>query len=248
MIKVVFFDIDDTLYDHSYHVASAITVIQKEYLILQSYPTDYLIELSHTLLEEVHLQLLDGKISLEESRKIRWQRFLQKCGDPESELHAMEVANAYSRAYYQAERVTPGTIELLEALRKHFTLGMISNNLFDEQLKKVHRLGIAKYFDFFAISEEVGYAKPHPKIFKIALERAGVESHEAILIGDSWENDIVGARNAGIFPIWLNRKGISSPDPQISEITSFEPVQEVLDYILKEIPMPQITNPDPAKL
>src|SRR5437660_12576145 len=114
MIRTIFFDIDDTLYDHSYHISSAISVIRSQYPLLQNFSHEFLTDLSHQLLEEVHTQLMDGKITLEESRQIRWEKFLAECGDDDSNKNAMDVARSYLHAYYSHERPTPGSIELLQ--------------------------------------------------------------------------------------------------------------------------------------
>jgi len=245
-IKVVFFDIDDTLYDHSYHVHHAISALREKHSFLQEYSIEHLRELSHQFLEEVHERLLRGEISVEASRKIRWEKFLETVG--QKDIDAMTIANFYSRSYYEAERAVPGSIELLRSLSASYNIGVISNNLLEEQLKKMHRIGVSDYIEIFAISEEVGAAKPDPKIFETALDRAGVTPEEAIYIGDSWTNDVLGALNARIRPIWFNRKGIASYDPSIQEISSFEPKENVLSYIRSEIPTPQITSAEPAKL
>jgi putative hydrolase of the HAD superfamily len=199
------------------------------------------------LLEEVHTQLLAGEISLQDSRRIRWQRFLDECHDPERNHDPITISSFYLKAYYASERVVPGTLNLLSELRKDYTIGIISNNLLDEQLKKMRRLGISEYIDLFAISEEVGAAKPDPKIFKVALDRAEAKAGESVFIGDSWNTDVLGALHSGIRPIWLNRTGAISPDSRIQEISSLEEQDLILSYIRNEIPTPHITSPDPAK-
>src|SRR5947208_12469391 len=122
MIKAIFFDIDDTLYDHSYHVSSAIAALQSEYEFLGLYSQEYLVELSQSILEEVHILLLQGTVTPEESRRIRWQRFLRECKDARSEERAPEVAQKYASFYYRAERTTPSSIPLLQELKKKYAL------------------------------------------------------------------------------------------------------------------------------
>jgi putative hydrolase of the HAD superfamily len=58
--------------------------------------------------------------------------------------------------------------------------------------------------DFAVISEELGSAKPEPEIFREALRRASVASHEAVFVGDSQEFDVAGARGAGMSAVWHN--------------------------------------------
>ncbi|MFI5262987.1 MAG: HAD family hydrolase [Candidatus Kapaibacterium sp.] len=244
-VKVVFFDVDDTLYDHSHHIHSGISALRDEYPFLQNYSLEYLKDISHALLEEAHLRLLKGEISLGEARRIRWKKFLEKF-DQLQNYDPHVFSSLYVQAYYESERVIAGTVELLAVLKKEYSLGIISNNLLAEQLGKLKRLGISDYFDFFAISEEVGAAKPDRKIFDVALERAKVTADEAVYIADSWEIDIVGALNAGIRPIWLNRKGAASKDSSVAEISSFEPIENVLLHIRNESATPHMTRADPA--
>ncbi|MEI8134120.1 MAG: HAD family hydrolase [bacterium] len=246
MIKAILFDIDDTLYDHTYHVHTAVSAIQTEYEFLLDKPIELLTKLSHEFLEEVHALLLKGELTLEEARFLRWQKFLDQFGV--SDLNPTVVGDRYLKAYYEAERVVPGSHELLSLLSKDFKIGVVSNNLLVEQMNKLNRLGLSQYIDFFAISEEVGVAKPDKKIFEVALERGAVNADEAIMIGDSWMNDVVGAIDAGIKAIWYNPKQLMSHDASVPEIQSLTPPEAVLNYIRNESPTPVTTSTEPARL
>lgn len=87
-----------------------------------------------------------------------------------------------------------------------FSVGMVSNAPSDTG-KVVEELGIARYFDSVVISGVVGYSKPHPEIFRIALKEVGAKPEEAVHIGDLYEADVVGARNAGIMGLLIDRDG-----------------------------------------
>src|SRR5947209_12047892 len=127
MIKTIFFDIDDTLYDHQHHISSGIAYLRKEYDFLRKYSQRELEALGQRILEEVHCELLSGSITLEESRLKRWQRFLSYCNDPEYVKRTPEVIKGYTRAYYEVERAIPGAAELLHELKTKFSIGVISN-------------------------------------------------------------------------------------------------------------------------
>ena len=75
--------------------------------------------------------------------------------------------------------------------------------------KTVEELGLPEYIKNVVISGIVGYSKPNPEIFRIALSKASVQPHETIHVGDVYASDIVGARNAGIMGVLLDRDRIS---------------------------------------
>lgn len=101
--------------------------------------------------------------------------------------------------------LAPGARETLEMLKAHgVRLGILSN--WDSRLPgTLEQLDIAGLFDLQVISFEVGYEKPHAKIFAAAAARAQ-ELPECILhVGDSWETDIRPARESGMRTIWMAR-------------------------------------------
>ena len=89
-----------------------------------------------------------------------------------------------------------------------FKLAIVSN--WDTPLDPLtERLGIAGYFDIIVAShdERVRSAKPDPHIFNYTLAAVGVSAEEVVHVGDTYEADIVGARNVGIRPILIDRDG-----------------------------------------
>jgi len=105
----------------------------------------------------------------------------------------------------------PGTTETLKALQdRGVPMGVISN--WDSRLGSVLAgLGLDRFFRVVLTSAEAGFRKPHPRIFEIALEAMKATPGECIHVGDSAEDDVAGARAAGIRPVrLLNGK---EPDP-----------------------------------
>jgi putative hydrolase of the HAD superfamily len=105
----------------------------------------------------------------------------------------------------EAWRLYPETLSTLETLQDQgFALGVISN--FDSRLFDIlDGFDIAQFFDPVIISTQAGAAKPKQGIFTRALTQAGIEAQEALHVGDSYEADIVGARVAGLTPVFVNR-------------------------------------------
>ncbi len=232
-LKAVLFDLDDTLFDHRYSSRASLTVLRQHYEHLQQSTLDELELLHRNILEEVHLQVLAGAISLHEARVIRMQRLFEQHGLRISREMAEERATISRQTYQASRQVVQGAISLLEALRPHVKIGIVTNNLLQEQLDKLDYCNLAPLIDALIVSEEVGVAKPDPKIFQVALERLDCTPHEAVMVGDSWTTDIVGANCARIRAVWLNRYGVACPDPSLAiEIASLEPIDVLVSLLL----------------
>lgn len=115
----------------------------------------------------------------------------------------------------------------LSALRGRYTLAALTNGNAD-----VARIGLTDLFDFALSPATVGAAKPDPAMFLHACERAGVPAHAAVHVGDSPQQDMEGARAAGLRCVWMNRarqpwthEG-STPDAEITALHELAPLLE----------------------
>jgi HAD superfamily hydrolase (TIGR01549 family) len=112
---------------------------------------------------------------------------------------------AVSQAHWHIEADTLPTLEYLH--RAGYRLGMISNASDNEDVQTlVDKAGVRDYFDFILVSAAVGVRKPNPKIFRMALDHWGTSPTHAVMIGDMLGADILGAKNAGLFSIWIKRR------------------------------------------
>src|SRR6185437_8536667 len=187
------------------------------------------------LLDEVHLHVLTGRLTIDEARRERFRRFFQlHAPATEDLLNVIEHAAVLHRERYQASRqVVTGVVPLLEYLHAQVKIAIVTNNLVAEQLDKLHYLQLEHLIDTLITSEETGFIKPDPRIFQAALEQLGCDATEVVMVGDAWKSDVLGARQAGIRAIWLNRTGMVCPDPtQARELAALEPLAEVAKLIL----------------
>ena len=104
------------------------------------------------------------------------------------------------------EELYPDTMECLRILKKKYKLGIIANQIPGAE-KRLEGMGIRRYFDVIVSSAEEGVAKPDPRIFSIALIRAGCAPEQAVMIGDRIDNDIVPAKQMGMKTVWI-RQGV----------------------------------------
>lgn len=234
-VQAVLFDLDDTLFDHLHSTRQGLLAVCQAYPCFQQRSIDELFSDYVALLDEVHLRVLDGSMTIDEARRERFRRFFLLHGPETTDLvNAVEHASALHRKIYLANRqVVAGVIPLLEYLHGKVKIAIVTNNLVSEQVDKLHHLKLTHLIDELITSEETGFIKPDPGIFRVALERLGCRAEEAVMVGDAWKSDVQGARHAGLRAIWLNRTGIICPDPALArELLAFEPLAEVIELIL----------------
>jgi FMN phosphatase YigB (HAD superfamily) len=122
----------------------------------------------------------------------------------------------------------------MSAVKPYAKIGIVSNNVLDEQQEKLLVCGLGQFVDELVVSGEVGVSKPDSLIFHTALNRLRVTPNETVMVGDSWIADIEGARAAGIRAIWFNPSGSAPPyaRAQVEQLQSFEPTHDVVKVIL----------------
>ena len=119
----------------------------------------------------------------------------------------------------------PETMRVLEELRtRGYRMSIVSNGVNQESTAQY--LGIARYFEAIIGSVHVGFKKPMPEIYHLALSRLGIGPEQAIMVGDTWEADVVGPEGVGIKGIHLNRG--EEPSPRAEAIKDLWGVIELL--------------------
>lgn len=123
--------------------------------------------------------------------------------------YAEAMADQAFEAFLQArnevvlyEDVLPG----LERLKRHFRLFTASNGNAD-----LERIGLAHYFERSLCARQVGALKPDPLLFHKVIEGTGLEPQQVVYVGDDPALDVLGARAAGMVPVWINREQAAWP-------------------------------------
>ncbi len=101
----------------------------------------------------------------------------------------------------------PDAVPALEAVRGSGLRTCLVSNATELARRVLRRLDMERLFDVVVISEEVGVRKPDPRIFRLALDEAGVEPSEAVYLGDRPATDMVGATRAGMRAVLVDRRG-----------------------------------------
>jgi putative hydrolase of the HAD superfamily len=144
--------------------------------------------------------------------------------------HAIELVIKRFRDIRTWSKVLPDTIPALRNLKSaRYFLAVISNS--DGTVEgELRRAGLCEYLEFVIDSSIVGVEKPHPEIFKIALNRAEIEPQEALYVGDTYATDIGGAQLAGLRGVLMDRVG-AYPDAACPRITSLSELSGLVERI-----------------
>lgn len=195
MIKAVFFDIDDTLYDTSGFAKLA-----------RKAALNVMIDAGLPLESDEAYQLLREIIDKYGSNYDKHFNVLTKrvFGEEKPLLIALGMIT-YHNVKFALLRLFPQTTKTLIYLKeKGYNLGVISNGITIKQWEKLIRLDLHHFFDYVITSEEARFEKPDTRIFELALEKMGSNPEESVMIGNKFSEDIVGALNSGMSAILVN--------------------------------------------
>ncbi|MGH1366566.1 MAG: HAD family hydrolase [Calditrichia bacterium] len=109
----------------------------------------------------------------------------------------------YFASFVEFASVIPGTVEMLKELRKRYKLGLLSNFTDGQGARNIlTELGLANYFEVTLISGELGYRKPHQKVFDTLASELSTVHEQILFVGDNVDDDIGGAMRSGMTPVW----------------------------------------------
>jgi putative hydrolase of the HAD superfamily len=218
MYRAILFDLDDTLYDlHSYwreRLRVALDVVLARY--------------THFDREALVWTAMSERVYME-----HWPDFLRRQGVDDEALIAA-AHEVFRHEWFERMALYDDAAPTLEALRRRYNLGLITNGPGAIQRAKIERFGLADYFDVLIISGEVGVAKPDPAIFMLALERLGVGPAEALFVGDMLKYDLLGAEAAGIPFVWMNAAYEELPSeytPPLATIARLRELVEIMERL-----------------
>ena len=215
-IKLVTFDLDDTLWDN-YPVILKAERMTFERLcehwpdVKQYFDFKSVITFRRQLME----QRSDLKKRVTALRQYSLSQLLVSIGCPES--RADEIADAIMEEFMHWRHEVdyfPGTEAALAQLSRHYKIGAVTNGNVD-----IKRLPVGRYFDFGIRAEEYNSEKPEPTLFLKALEMSGVEPKQTLHVGDCLNADVSGARALGIHTAWFNPGDKVLPDDQYPDFT-----------------------------
>lgn len=226
MIKTVFLDLDDTIFDFHKAEAVALSGMLTEIGIE---PTPALISRYSEINAAQWKRLERGELTREEVLTERFRLFFLEFGIEKSPLTAKGI---YEHRLGIGHYFIDGAEELLENLFGKYKLYLASNGTARVQEGRIKSSGIEKYFEKMFVSEAVGFNKPKKEFFDRCFAEIGrVDKESAIIIGDSLSSDILGGKNAGIKTCLFNpnKKEITGeviPDYEVSALSEIPALLE----------------------
>lgn len=227
--KSLFFDLDDTLWDTQYNNKECLREIYTDYKFAryyESFEAFYNIYMPHNLM--LWAQYRNHQIERKTLILERFLYVLRPTGITD-ETFAFNLNQDFLERTATKTKLIPGAIELLEHLHPYYRMFILSNGFREIQSLKMKNSGLAPYFEKIILSEDANIQKPHKGIFDFALKNTNSRRKESIMIGDSWEADIIGAWQSKIDQIWYNPDKLSTKDfTPTYQVDSLNQIKKIL--------------------
>lgn len=228
-IKAVLFDVDDTLFDRNVAQSAVLELIVKQ--IPQLFDVFEMERIVEAFAESDRLVIEDFEAGAPSDglRGVRSRQFLRLLDIQED--YADTITEIYVREYPTVNAPVSGAIPLVKEISRRFQVGVVSNGMPDVQYRKLETIGLRDVFSCIILSEEVGIRKPDPRIFYHAAYLLHMQPLECLYVGDSYTNDIVGSKAAGMLACWLNREPTTPEKEDVQAdfvISNLEELAEIL--------------------
>ena len=209
---MIFFDIDGTLIDHATASAQASLNFFDQFSASIPFSREQFPVVWEEILNKHFNRFCRGEVSIWEQRRARMREVFAA---PEmSDQEADSRYYVFIREYEALTRAFDDAEPCLESLAGE-QLGIISNGAREQQIGKLQRAGLLKYFSVMVYSEDVGLGKPAASIFLEACRRAGDASEQCVHIGDDLQADVIPSRALKMRGIHLSRKSKSPAGPPV---------------------------------
>lgn len=218
----IFFDLDHTLWDFERNSALAFQSIFTKHNID--------VDLANFLYHYVPINLKYWVLYREEKIghvELRYKRLKETFDLVPYEIQDRVIdliSEEYIKYLPTFNHLFEGAVDILEYLKPKYNLHIITNGFQDVQFGKLKNANIAHYFTTVTNSEMAGVKKPNPKIFEFALQLAKAEKETSLMVGDSLEADMEGAKNIGLDALFFNETKIDVEHdfPQIFHLSELK--------------------------
>jgi len=197
--KALFFDIDDTLLDFGAAESAALQLLfEEEQMTLTPEMKEHYKKINQDLWRAFE----EGRISRDEVVNTRFAAFFREYG---KEVDGVILENKYRSYLEQGHQLISGALELINELKDHYDLYIVTNGDSATQDKRLRESGLYPLFKQIFVSEETGYQKPMKEFFDYVFARIpNLSPEQGLIIGDSLSADIKGGNLYGLDTCWFN--------------------------------------------
>lgn len=199
----LYFDLDNTLWDFKQNSEITLKKLLKKFPLMEGREEEFL-EVYYPINDALWSEYRQGNLTKEVLRINRFVDTFACFGINDSE----EIRTFESQYLANAPLETamfPQTLEVLGYLKeKGYRMFLLTNGFKEVQDIKIRSTGLINYFEHMFTSDEIGYQKPHRKIFEYAIKSVNAKKKQSLMIGDDWHIDIEGARKFGIDQVYFN--------------------------------------------
>ncbi|RXG22699.1 YjjG family noncanonical pyrimidine nucleotidase [Leeuwenhoekiella aequorea] len=201
-VNHIFFDLDHTLWDFDKNSKLAFeTIFEKNKIAV---PVEEFLAVYSPINFRYWKYFRESKITKEQLRYGRLKKSFEGLKVNIDDYLINKLSDDYITHLPDHNNLFDGTLELLEELYKNYKLHIITNGFEEVQTLKLKKSKIDHFFKTVTSSESVGVKKPDMRIFHHALSTAGAGVAESVMIGDTYEADILGAQRVGMRTIFFN--------------------------------------------
>jgi putative hydrolase of the HAD superfamily len=227
--KHLFFDLDRTLWDMDGNSYQTLCDLAQKHRIIEKGITtiDEFIEQYKVINTQLWADYSLDKIDKETLRSERFKRAFQLYNIKDDNFCEI-FANDYVTYSPLKNNLLPHAIETLDYLVDKYQLHIITNGFEEVQKVKIENSNLGKYFRNIVTSEKAGCKKPNSKIFHYSVQLADATLSNSLMIGDSLEADIMGAKESGMGQVFYNPEGIKHDVDVTYEIKSLKELKNIL--------------------
>ena len=224
-ITDVFFDLDHTLWDFEKNSALAFETVFKmqDVEINMAEFLQFYVPINREYWERYRKDEISQKELRYGRLKDSFDSIQYAVSDDLIELLSVE----YIHYLPKFNHLFDGTIEILDYLKTKYNLHIITNGFASAQTRKLKNSKLEHYFETITNSEMAGAKKPNRTIFEFALTSANALKLDSLMIGDSYEADVLGAQDAGIEAIFFNEQQVEV-DEQVHQISHLLELKKLL--------------------
>lgn len=229
-LRHLFFDLDNTLWDHRKNSVLCIQQLFQYNKVEQTYGLDFkdFYKVYETINEQLWADLRDAKIDKIDLRKHRFLDSFAHFGIHDEDL-SFYFEEHFLDKIVNFNELLPNCIQVLAYLKsKSYQIHILSNGFKEVTHHKIKASGISQYISTITSADELNIRKPNPRIFEFCLNKANAHIKESLFIGDDWIADVEGALGIGMEVIFFNVLQQETHQDKVKEIRDLQELKQWL--------------------